>query len=349
MRPTSQKWMLRGWMLPCLVALALLAGPLREADIALPAGSGKVVLKFSHNLPTLSIPHQGAVLFKQLVEARTQGYYNVQIFPAQQLGSLRDQVEQTMLGTIEVTQQPAAVLSLFAPKVMLLDFPFLWPQHEEVMWQILDGPLGQELLQALEAKPLKGVDIWSSGFKQFTTSTKPLHALADFTGLKMRVMPSVLLSAQYEAWGASPTPVDFKELYTALEQGLVDGHENPAWAILDMKLHEVQKYITESRHGFLHFLLVFHKPWFDAQTPAHQALLVQAMREAGQWQRLAMRERNAEAMQRLKEAGVQVQPLRVETQEQLRQRSLQVHAQFAERVGKDYLQRVYTAITQATQ
>src|SRR4029453_16298725 len=107
----------------------------------------------------------------------------------------------------------------------------------------------------------------------------------DFTGLKMRVIPSQLLSAQYEAWGASPTPVDFKELYTALEQGLVDGQENPAGTILDLRLYEVQKYLTESRHGFLHYLIIVHQPWFDAQTPAHQAILVQAMREAGQWQR----------------------------------------------------------------
>jgi tripartite ATP-independent transporter DctP family solute receptor len=349
MRPPSQQRAPRAWVLPCLVLLALLAGPLREADIASPAGRGKVVLKFSHNQPTITIPHQAAVLFKQLVEERTQGYYDVQIFPAQQLGGLRDQVEQTMLGTIEVTQQPAAILSLFVPKVMLLDFPFLWPQHEEVMWQILDGPLGHELLQALEAKPLKGVDVWSSGFKQVTTSTKPIRALADFTGLKMRVIPSLLLSAQYEAWGASPTPVDFKELYTALEQGLVDGQENPAGTILDLRLYEVQKYMTESRHGFLHYLLVFHKPWFDAQPPAHQALLMQAMHEAGQWQRRATRDRDADAMQRLKEAGVQVQTLTGEAREQLRQRSLQVHAQFAERVGKDYLQRVYAAIAQIAQ
>ena len=153
----------------------------------------------------------------------------------------------------------------------------------------------------------------------------------------MRVIPSQLLSAQYEAWGASPTPVDFKELYTALEQGLVDGQENPAGTILDLRLYEVQKYMTESRHGFLHYLIVFHKPWFDAQPPAHQAILVEAMREAGQWQRRATRERDAEAMQRLKEAGVQVQTLTAEAREQLRQRSLQVHAQFAAAGGQGLL------------
>ena len=139
MRFPSQYRVPRAWVLPCLVVLALLAAPLREVEVAAPAGRGQVVLKFSHNQPTITIPHQAAVLFKQLVEARTQGYYDVQIFPAQQLGGLRDQVEQTMLGTIEVTQQPAAILSLFVPKVMLLDFPFLWPQQEAVMWQLLDG------------------------------------------------------------------------------------------------------------------------------------------------------------------------------------------------------------------
>jgi C4-dicarboxylate-binding protein DctP len=128
--PRSQRWTARAWVLLGLVVGALLVAPLHTAEVASPAARKKVVLKFSHNQPTVTIPHQGAVLFKQLVEARTQGYYDVQIFPAQQLGGLRDQVEQTMLGTIEVTQQPAAILSLFVSKVMLLDFLFLWPQQE---------------------------------------------------------------------------------------------------------------------------------------------------------------------------------------------------------------------------
>ena len=351
MSPPSQPWVPRGWVLLGVLVLALMAlvaGALRQAQRAAQARHGPVVLRFAHNQPTPRIPHQAAVLFKQLVEARTQGYYDVQIFPAQQLGSSRDEVEQTILGTIEVTQQTAAILSLFVPKVMLLDFPFLWPPQEEVMWQILDGPLGQELLQTLDAKHLKGVDIWSSGFKHVTTSKKPIRVLADFAGLKMRVLASPLLAAQYAAWGASPTPVDYKELYTALEQGVVDGQENPAGTILDMRLYEVQKYLTESRHGFLHYLIVVHKPWFDAQTPEHQAILTQALREAGQWERQATRAYDAEAMQRLKEAGVQVQTLTEEAREALRQRALQVQAQFAATVGQDYLQRVQAAIVQAT-
>jgi TRAP-type C4-dicarboxylate transport system substrate-binding protein len=141
--------------------------------------------------------------------------------------------------------------------------------------------------------------------------------------------------------------VDYKELYTALEQGLVDGQENPAGTILDMRLSEVQKYLTESRHGFLHFLGVFHKPWFDAQTPDHQAILTQALREAGQWERQATRAHDAEALQHLTATGMHVERLAAAAREQLRQRALQVHAQFAAHVGQDYLQRVYTALTQA--
>jgi len=110
-----------------------------------------------------------------------------------------------MLGTIEVTQQPAAVVSLFVPKAMVLDFPFLWTT-EEAMWKVLDGPLGQELLASLEAKGLKGVDYWGSGFKNVTTGKKPIRTPDDLKGLKMRVMPSPLLSAQYEAWGGGPAP-----------------------------------------------------------------------------------------------------------------------------------------------
>jgi C4-dicarboxylate-binding protein DctP len=307
---------------------------------------GKVVIKFSHNQQTITPPHKAAEMFKQMVEQRTNGYYEVQIYPAQQLGGIRDQVEGTILGTIEVTQQTPATVSLFVPKVMVLDFPFLWTD-EEAMWKMLDGPLGEELLQSLEAKGLKGVDFWSSGFKNFTSGRKLIRTPDDFKGMKIRVIPSPLLSAQYETWGASPTPVDFKELYTALQQGLVDGQENPPGTIVDVKLHEVQKYMTESRHGFLHYIMMFNKKWFDAQPKANQEILTQAMKEAGRWERKAMRDRDAEATRRIKEAGVQVTALTPQAREQFRQLSLKVHERFADRVDKAYLRRLYAELERA--
>lgn len=335
----------RGFLvsLAVLLGLALLAaGPAPAA-----AAAAKVVIKFSHNQQTITPPHKAAEMFKQMVEQRTQGFYDVQVYPAQQLGGLRDQVEGTALGTIEVTQQTPATVSLLVPKVMILDFPFLWTS-EEAMWKVLDGPIGQELLASLEPKGLKGVDFWSSGFKNFTSGKKPIRTPDDFKGMKIRVIPSPLLSAQYEAWGASPTPVDFKELYTALQQGLVDGQENPAGTIVDVKLYEVQKYMAESRHGFLHYILMFNKKWFDAQPKANQEILVQAMKEAGRWERKAMFDRDADAVKRIKEVGVQVSELTPQAREQFRQLSLKVHERFADRVGKEFLQRTYTEITKAS-
>jgi tripartite ATP-independent transporter DctP family solute receptor len=328
-------------ILTLLVALMLLGG---GGPAAQPAG--KVVIKLSHNQQTITPPHKAAEMFKQLVEQRTKGHYEVQIYPAQQLGGLRDQVEGTSLGTIEMTQQTPATVSLFVPKVMILDFPFLWT-NEDAMWKVLDGPLGQELLQSLEAKGLKGVDFWSSGYKNFTTGRKPIRTPDDFKGMKIRVIPSPLLAAQYEAWGASPTPVDFKELYTALQQGLVDGQENPAGTIVDVKLYEVQKYMTESRHGFLHYIMMFNKKWFDAQSKPNQEILIQAVKEAGRWERKAMLDRDAEATRRIKEAGLEVSALTLQAREQFHQRSLKVHEKFADRVDKEYLRRVYAEIEKA--
>ena len=164
----------------------------------------------------------------------------------------------------------------------------------------------------------------------------------------MRVIASPLLSAQYAAWGASPIPVDYKELYTALEQGLVDGQENPAGTILDLRLSEVQQYLTESRHSVSFSIGVFYKPWFDAQTPGHQAILTQALREAGQWEWQATRAYDAAALQQLTAAGMHVERLTAEAREALQQRALQVQAQFAAVVGQDYLRRVQAAIAQAT-
>src|SRR3972149_2989892 len=126
--------------LSVLLVLALVGfGPAPGA-----AAAAKVLIKFPHNQQTITPPHKAAEMFKQTVEQRTQGYYDVQIYPAQQLGGLRDQVEGTALGTIEVTQQTPATVSLLVPKVMILDFPFLWTS-EGAMWKVLDGPTCQEL------------------------------------------------------------------------------------------------------------------------------------------------------------------------------------------------------------
>jgi TRAP-type C4-dicarboxylate transport system substrate-binding protein len=138
--------------------------------------------------------------------------------------------------------------------------------------------------------------------------------------------------------------VDFKELYTALQQGLVDGQENPPGTIVDVKLYEVQKYMTESRHGFLHYVMMFNKKWFDAQPRENQEILTQAVKEAGRWQRKAMQDRDAAATRRIKEAGLDVTGLAPQAREQFRQLSLKVHEKFADRVGQEYLRRLYTEI-----
>ena len=342
--------MRRQRMLGCFAALATVALILGHAVLpgaAMAATAGKVVIKFAHNQQTITPPHKAAEMFKQMVEERTKGYYDVQIYPAQQLGSMRDQVEGTMLGTIDLSQQPTAVISLFVPKVMVADFPFLWTT-ENGMWKVLDGPLGQELLASLEAKGMKGVDFWSSGIKDMTSGKKPIRTPDDLKGFKMRVMPSPILSAQYEAWGASPTPVDFKEVYTALQQGLVDGQENAPGSIVDMKFYEVQKYMTESRHGALLYIMIFNKKWFDAQPKANQEILVQAVKEAGRWERKAMSDRDVDAVKRIKEAGVQMIALTPQARDQFKQLSMKVHERFWDKVGKDYLQRLYAEIERAS-
>ena len=127
------------------LALSLVGNP------GVAAAASKVVIKFSHNNQVNTPVQKAALMFKQLVEERTKGYYDIQIFPAMQLGSMRDQVEATVMGTVELVLQPSAVVSLFSPRLMVLDFPFLWTT-EDAMWKVLDGPLGQELLTALQER-----------------------------------------------------------------------------------------------------------------------------------------------------------------------------------------------------
>lgn len=142
--------------------------------------------------------------------------------------------------------------------------------------------------------------------------------------------------------------MDFKELYTALQQGLVDGQENPPGTLIDVKLYEVQKYMTETRHGYLHYFMAFNKKWFDSQPKANQEILVKAMKETGRWERKAMADRDVDAVRRIREAGVQVIEITPQAREQFRQLSLKVHEKFVDRVGKDYLQRLYAEIERAS-
>lgn len=309
------------------VAVAVLAQP--------GAAAAQTVIKLGHDQPEASTHHEAAQHWKELVEERTDGAYQVQLFPAGTLGSGTQMVEQAQAGALEAFALPTAWVAPFAPEISVLDLPFLFPGRE-VAYQVVDGPVGEEILRPLEAVNLKGVAFWESGFKQFTGSF-PIASPEDYEGRRIRTMPAPVIQEQFRAFGASPTAIDFQELYTALQQGIVDGQENPMATIASMRFFEVQDHMTLSDHGFLAYVFVFNRDFLDSQPEDMQEILTAAAREASEFQRQIIEEREREHLVTFEEAGVTIHQLSDEDRERFRAASQPVYEWFANEYGPETL------------
>lgn len=314
------------------------------------AGAGsamaQTVIKLAHDQPETSTHHQAALRWKELVEERTNGEYEIQIFPASVLGSGTQMIEQTQAGAVEAFALPTGWIAPFAPSVSVLDLPFLFPSRE-VTYQVVDGPVGQEILAPLEEVNLKGVAFWESGFKQFTGGF-PITEPSDYEGQKIRTMPSEVIQEQFEAFGAVPTSIAFAELYTALQQQVVDGQENPITTIAAMRFFEVQDHLTISDHGFLAYAVVFNKAFFDGLPEEVQTILVETAREAGQYQRDIIEEAERQHLEEFREAGVEIIELSEEQRAAFVEASQPVYEWFENEYGGETLELIQNEIEALT-
>jgi len=250
--------------------------------------AAKWSMKFGHDMPEDSAQHVAALKYADLVKERTKGQVEIKVFPAQQLGTDPEMVQQAQMGTLEIVLPPTAKISGFAAQLQLADLPFLFPS-KETCYQVLDGPVGDKVLALLDAKGLKGVSFWESGFKQITAN-KAIRKPEDFAGMKVRVMESPLLIAQYKQVKANPVPIDFAETYNALQQGVVDAQENPLVSIVNMKFYEVQKYTMLSNHGFLGYAFLFSKKVYDGLPADIQKVMRDTARELASFERRIRRD-----------------------------------------------------------
>jgi len=241
------------------------------------------ILKLGHDYMPDSPHNRAALEFKKSVEEKTEGRVKVEVYPAQQLGKGREMIEGLQIGIIQGVALPSSNFAGFDMRITIPDLPFLFPSPEKAH-EILDGEVGDELLSVLEKHGMVGAAWWESGFK-FFTGNFPIRHPDDFIGKKIRVMPSPILLAQFEAYGASSIPIDFHELYNALQQGVVDGEENPITTIYNMKFYEVQDYITLSYHGFLGYIVAFSKKWMEQLPEEYQKIILEAAAKVAPMQR----------------------------------------------------------------
>ncbi len=312
------------------------------AAAALAAGAGMALaqtqIKVGHDQPDRSTHHQAAIKWKELVEARTKGQVQVRLFAAMTLGSGTQMVEQVQAGALEAAILPTGWVAPIAPSVQILDLPFLFPSRE-VLYRVIDGPTGAEILKPLVKANIEGVTFWESGFKQFTGNF-PIREPKDYSGTKIRTMPAQVIQEQFRAFGATPVTVDFKELYSALQQRVVDGQENPIATIALMRFFEVQKYLTLSDHGFIAYVFMLNKPVLDKQPAATRAILVDAAREAGRFQRELIVKSEAEHLETFRKAGLEITRLTPEQRARFEQASRPVYDWYTQRYGAQTLDMV---------
>ncbi|WP_428927141.1 TRAP transporter substrate-binding protein [Marinibacterium sp. SX1] len=277
--------------------------------LALAAGSAHAEkIRVAGNFATEHSSSLAMVKFAEEVERLSDGDIEVDIFPAQQLGGAAENVQAVKVGAIEMMWVGTAYLTRTVPELEIIGLPFQFPDRETA-FEIVDGPVGDALDEKMAEADMTSMGYMELGFRQLTNNSKPIEDLADLDGLKIRLQPNETHLATFRALGANPVAMDVKELYSALEQGVIDGQENPFAIINVAGYSEVQDYVSNTGHFFDFISVVANKNWFDGLDTDTQALVTEAMDIAITYQRELAAEQDAAGLALLEEAGMTYTPV----------------------------------------
>lgn len=282
----------------CLAAVAGCSRPKDEKIIRMAYVSGPTVLL-----------HHGAEHFANLVEQKSEGRLRVRLYPGGQLGDDRETVEGMKLRSIDMTVMGCALIGWYAPEYGVVEAPFVWRDYEHIdrVWQ---SEIGDDLRKTMRDRAgVEMLHLWYRGPRYLTTTSKKVRVPEDLRGLKLRVPELEVYIKSWQTFGANTTPLPFTDMFMALKLGVVEGQENPLATIYGNNLHEVQKYIMETKHliGFYVFCV---GPYFDERfTPEERAIILEAAREATDWHNREVERAEADYRAKLIEAGVEFVPV----------------------------------------
>ncbi|WP_235295854.1 TRAP transporter substrate-binding protein [Portibacter marinus] len=259
----------------------------------------------AHTLPISHPVHKGMEVFAEEAERISGGKLSVKIFPDGQLGSEREVLELLQIGSISMTKVSAAAMSNFAPKYKVLGIPYIFRDHEH-LFNVLEGPVGKELLQAGSEFLLQGLCFYDAGSRSFYTKEKPIVEPDDLNGMKIRVMNDQMSVSMVNALGGSATPMSYGELYTALQQGVVDGAENNPPSFVTSRHYEICKYYSLDEHSSLPDVLVIGTKFWNTLSPQQQEWLQQAADASVVAQKKFWKDNVDECMVILEDAGVEI-------------------------------------------
>lgn len=291
------------------------------------------------NISVAQNSHQGVAIdtFAQEVEKRTNGRYKIQTFYSGALGGERESVEAVQLGTQELTFTSTGPIPNFVPETKILDVPFLFRDKAHAR-AVLDGPIGQEMLKKFEPKGMVGLAWAENGFRHMTNSKRDVRTPEDLKGLKMRTMENPVHIAAYKGFGIITTPMAFPEVFTALQQGTVDGQENPLPVIISSKFEQVQKHLSLTGHVYSPCIFLMNKEAFDKLSAEDKQAFIEAAREGTKANRARVDEDDAKGVEDLRAKGMTV----IDDLDKAKfvAALAPVNVQFEKEFGKDNLDRI---------
>ncbi|MDE2771159.1 MAG: TRAP transporter substrate-binding protein [Bacteroidota bacterium] len=262
-------------------------------------------IKLGHGLDTNHPVHHAMVFMQERLDSLSGGALQIQIYPSQQLGTERQLLELLQLGSLGMTKVASAVLEGFAPEYKVLSLPYIF-RSEAHRYDVLGGPVGRRILLSSEQYWLRGLTYYDAGSRSFYTKDRPIHSPEDLEGLKIRTLESTTQVRMVNGLGGSATPIAWGELYTALQQGVVDGAENNPPSFYTSRHYEVCKFYSLDEHTGLPDVLLISTIVWDRLTPEQQSWVQRAADESAEYQNVLWKAATEEALQKVQEAGVEI-------------------------------------------
>ena len=314
-----------------------IAPPQIAINAVYPGASAQTVLKIGYATTKESHYGVGSTVFCDEIAKGTSNRYTCQHFPSSALGGEREMIEAVQLGTQDLVNTSTGPLGNFVPEVKLFDIPFLFRGYDHAR-AVMDGAIGQDVLKKMQGKGLIGLAWAENGFRHMTNNKRPINQAADANGLKLRTMENKVHMAGYKTFGILPTPMPFPELFTALQQGTVDGQENPIPVILSSKFSQVQKHLSLTGHVYSPCIFVMNKASFDKLSAADKTAFLEAAKVAVKANRDRVDQDDANGVKELRAQGMTV----IEDVDKARfvAQLAPVNAEFEKQFGKANLDKI---------
>lgn len=320
------------------------AAALLSLGLGTPLMASAETLRFGGNFTDDHSSSRAMEIFRDALSDRTDGDLTAQLFPNMQLGGAGENVDQVSTGAIAGTWIGISYLSRTVPELEALSLPFAFGSRDEA-FELIDGEVGEILDEKLAEKGFTALGYMELGFRHVTNDEHPIESIEDFEGLKIRLQPNQTHLDTFRAIGADPVSMDINEVYGALQQGVLDGQENPYSIISTKRLDEVQQHLSDSGHFYDFIVVVANRSTFTGLSNEHQQALREAMDEAVAWQRQTAAEEDEAARETLIERGMEFTPISAETRIELREASQDVVDDLREKIGAEIVDRVLEELT----